>query len=131
MESFSISLTLGGRIMRKSVDNYRRRHFGDNVLDGLTLMFLFALIWFVMWVASGALSAGFTCDTRPITVQSGDTLDGIVREFCAGTVTDALDQVVRVYGATIYPNTVVYLPSSDRCTLTLDDAGQVYENCSP
>lgn len=131
MESFSISPTLGGRIMRKSVDNYRRKRLGDNALDGLTLMFLFALIWFVMWVASGGLAVGFTCDTRPITVQSGDTLDGIVREFCAGTVTDALDQVVRVYGTTIYPNTMIYLPSSDRCTLTLDDAGQVYENCSP
>lgn len=117
--------------MRKSVDNYRRKRLGDNVLDGLTLMFLFALIWFVMWVASGGLAVGFTCDTRPITVQSGDTLDGIVREFCAGTVTDALDQVVKVYGTTIYPNTMIYLPSSDRCTLTLDDAGQVYENCSP
>lgn len=118
--------------MTRWVDKSRRsarRQFGDTVLDGLTLMFLFALIWFVLWVASGGLSAGFACDTRPITVQSGDTLDGIVREFCTGTVTDALDQVVRVYGVTIQPNQTIYLPSSDRCTLTLDDAGQVYENC--
>jgi len=52
-----------------------------------------------------------------------------VREFCAGEVTSALDQVVRVYGTTIYAGNTIYLPTNDKCTLTLNDAGEVYETC--
>lgn len=114
------------------VDNLRRRKRAERQTFAGEVLFIFvmvAFIYLVVWFVGSFTSEGFACDSRPITVQSGDTLDGIVREHCSGVVTDALDEVVRVYGTTIHANDTIYLPTSDKCTLTIDDAGEVYERC--
>lgn len=113
------------------VDNLRRRRRAKrraSIGEGLFVMFVFGCLWLSVWAFSHLTSEGFVCESRPITVQAGDTLDGIVREHCSGTVTDALDEVVRVYGTTIHANDTIYLPTNDKCSLTLT-AGEVYESC--
>lgn len=114
------------------VDNLRRRKRAERRAFGGEVAFVLgmvAFVWLSVWVVGKITSVGFVCESRPITVQSGDTLDGIVREHCSGVVTDALDEVVRVYGTTIHANDTIYLPTSDKCSLTLTDAGEVYESC--
>jgi len=114
------------------VDNLRRRKRAERrefIGEGLFIMLVFGSLWLAVWAFSSFTNEGFSCERFPITVENGDTLDGIVREFCAGEVTSALDQVVRVYGTTIYAGNTIYLPTSDKCTLTLNDAGEVYETC--
>jgi hypothetical protein len=118
-------------------DNYHRRSRYEAASMPVRRFFVWLFIWaFVfcfLWVFLRSFfhltDSGFVCETRPITVQAGDTLDDIVREFCAGQVTEALDQVVRVYGATIHPNDTLYLPASDLCPLLTTDSGQVYDDC--
>lgn len=113
-------------------DNLRRRKRAERRAFGGEVAFVFGMvvfIWLSVWLIGKITSEGFVCESRPITVQSGDTLDGIVREHCSGEVLIALDQVVEVYGTTIHANDTIYLPTSDKCTLTIDDAGEVYEAC--
>jgi len=114
------------------VDNLRRRRRAEQrglIGETLFIAFIFGSLWLALWVSLSFTREGFACERFSITVEAGDTLDGIVREYCAGEVVSALDQVVRVYGTTIYAGDTIYLPTSDKCTLTLDDAGEVYETC--
>jgi len=114
------------------VDNLRRRRRAERrelVGETLFIAFIFGSLWLALWAFLSFTREGFACEKYPITVQVGDTLDGIVRENCVGEVVNALDQVVKVYGTTIYAGNTIYLPTSDRCTLTLTDSGEVYESC--
>lgn len=114
------------------VDNYRQHKRAERRAFIRELLFIFGMVAFVyvaVWFIGNLTSEGFVCESRPITIQYGDTLDGIVREHCSGEVLNALDQVVKVYGTTIHANDTIYLPTSDKCTLTIDDAGEVYERC--
>lgn len=114
------------------VDNLRQRKRAERRLLAGEFAFILgmvAFVWLSVWLVGKMTSEGFVCESRPITVQSGDTLDGIVREYCSGEVLNALDQVVNVYGTTIHANDTIYLPTSDKCALTIDDAGEVYERC--
>jgi hypothetical protein len=78
-------------------------------------------IWFVaiamvicfLLVFFGMSKPSYTCPDITVTVKQGDTLDGIVREHCSGTYTDALDDMVNEYGTTIYAGQVVILPDND------------------
>lgn len=110
------------------VDNLRKRTERGKLLS--EVLFLFAIVGFIYgsaWFISN-LNGGFVCETRAITVQAGDTLDEIVRDHCEGEVTRALDNVVRVYGATIQPNQTIYLPKNEKCLVDVvgDD---VYDEC--
>ena len=114
------------------VDNYRLRRRAERrafIGEFAFILGMVAFVWLSVWLIGKMTSVGFVCESRPITVQAGDTLDGIVREHCSGEVLVALDEVVRVYGTTIHANDTIYLPTSDKCTLTIDDAGEVYERC--
>lgn len=98
------------------VDNLRRRRRAERRAFASEFAFIVGmvgLLWVSVWLVGKVTSEGFVCESRPITVQSGDTLDGIVREHCSGVVTDALDEVVRVYGTTIHANDTIYLPSGE------------------
>jgi len=61
----------------------------------------------------GLSSPSYSCPNITVTVQQGDTLDGIIREHCSGTYTDALDDIVSEYGTTIYAGQTVTLPDGN------------------
>ena len=74
-------------------------------------LFCIATVIVCLLVFFGMSKPSYTCPNLSVTVKQGDTLDGIVREHCSGTFTDALDDMVSEYGTTIYAGQVVILPS--------------------
>jgi hypothetical protein len=74
-------------------------------------LFTIASVIISLLIFFGMSSPSYSCPNITVTVKQGDTLDGIVREHCSGTYTDALDDMVSEYGTTIYAGQVVILPS--------------------
>lgn len=74
-------------------------------------LFTIASVIISLLIFFGMSSPSYSCPNITVTVKQGDTLDGIVREHCSGTFTDALDDMVSEYGTTIYAGQVVILPS--------------------
>ena len=52
----------------------------------------------------------YSCDSRNVLVQEGDTLWGIARENCSGNIGSAVDDLYDQYGGTIYPTQQIRLP---------------------
>jgi len=74
------------------------------------------LLWFAIALILIGInfyySEGYTCFPALHTVEAGDTLDGIARQYCEGRVSDAVDYLVNENGgATIYIGQVIALPS--------------------
>lgn len=84
----------------------------EALLKGIWRIVIFSVIIFLL-VFFGMPKPSYTCPNLSITVKNGDTLDGIVREYCSGTFTDALDDMVKEYGTIIYAGQVVALPSDN------------------
>jgi|694.fasta_scaffold15567_3 hypothetical protein len=74
-------------------------------------LFTIASVIISLLIFFGMSSPSYSCPNITVTVKQGDTLDGIIREHCSGTYTDALDDMVSEYGTTIYAGQVVILPS--------------------
>jgi len=72
-----------------------------------------AMVIISLLVFFGLSSPSYSCPNITVTVQQGDTLDGIIREHCSGTYTDALDDIVSEYGTTIYAGQTVTLPDGN------------------
>jgi hypothetical protein len=90
---------------QEKIDAHYRALAKNIWLFGIATVIVSLLIFF------GMSSPSYSCPNLSVTVKQGDTLDGIVREHCSGTFTDALDDMVSEYGTTIYAGQVVILPS--------------------
>jgi hypothetical protein len=90
---------------QERIDAHYRALAKNIWLFGIATVIVSLLIFF------GMSSPSYSCPNLSVTVKQGDTLDGIVREHCSGTFTDALDDMVSEYGTTIYAGQVVILPS--------------------
>lgn len=90
---------------QEKIDAHYRALAKNIWLFGIATVIVSLLIFF------GMSSPSYSCPNITVTVKQGDTLDGIVREHCSGTYTDALDDMVSEYGTTIYAGQVVILPS--------------------
>jgi hypothetical protein len=90
---------------QERIDAHYRALAKNIWLFGIATVIVSLLIFFSM------SSPSYSCPNITVTVKQGDTLDGIVREHCSGTFTDALDDMVSEYGTTIYAGQVVILPS--------------------
>ena len=73
-------------------------------------LMVIAMVIISLLVFFGLSSPSYSCPNITVTVRQGDTLDGIIREHCSGTYTDALDDIVSEYGTTIYAGQTVTLP---------------------
>jgi hypothetical protein len=90
---------------QERIDAHYRALAKNIWLFGIATVIVCLLVFF------GMSKPSYTCPNITVTVKQGDTLDGIVREHCSGTFTDALDDMVSEYGTTIYAGQVVILPS--------------------
>ncbi len=90
---------------QERIDAHYRALAKNIWLFGIVSVIVCLLVFF------GMSKPSYTCPNITVTVKQGDTLDGIVREHCSGTFTDALDDMVSEYGTTIYAGQVVILPS--------------------
>ena len=90
---------------QERIDAHYRALAKNIWLFGIATVIVSLLIFF------GMSSPSYSCPNITVTVKQGDTLDGIIREHCSGTFTDALDDMVSEYGTTIYAGQVVILPS--------------------
>lgn len=88
-------------------------HYRSLAKDIWKMVIIFVIAILVIFI-NARNTPSFTCPEITVTIQKGDTLDGIVRKHCKGTVTNALDILVNQYGATIYPFQTIALPTSDR-----------------
>jgi hypothetical protein len=89
----------------------------------VTAIGLVSLLW-----ASDFGDPAWRCDTDPVMVKQGDTLNSIVRERCSGDLVGALYGAYNSYGAVIYPSQVIWLPSRKGCSVFIL-AGNAHENC--
>lgn len=70
-----------------------------------------ALLWAGSWALGKATQPPtYSCDVRTVDVESGDTIDGIVRSHCVGDVLAVIDLMVTMYGARIDTWQVLHLP---------------------
>lgn len=71
----------------------------------------------------------YICDSKPITVNEGDTLYRLVRANCDGNLQEALNDAVDIYGTIIGVGQTVFLPQSNNCSMRLTDGGEAVEDC--
>jgi hypothetical protein len=70
-----------------------------------------AVAGYSFWMRMESKWDKYTCDSAPVIIQEGQTLYQIIRENCAGNISNAVDQIVLDYGTTqIYPGQEIWLP---------------------
>ena len=96
----------------------------------LVVLIAIAVVVAVMFYRQNekALNA-YICDSTEIIVNDGVTLYDIVQAQCDGNLSEALDDVVDIYGANIGAGQRIFLPQSNDCQLRLTDNGEVFEDC--
>jgi len=98
------------------------------VLIGVAVGLLLSLV-----IRGYANGEAYRCQSEAIRVESGDTYWGYLEKYCEGNIENAASDVVKFYGPTLMPGQFIYLPSSDKCDLSLtvaeDGNEYVYEAC--
>ena len=77
-----------------------------------------ALGLFAIWIAAMMIAKfyetqlQFTCTNNgaAVIVKDGDSAWSIAKKYCTGDVRSAVDGIVTVYGSTLHPGEIVYLP---------------------
>ena len=94
-----------------------------------TLVSIVGVFAIKLWMSGDS----YSCEKTPILAKEGDDYWGYVEQYCDGNKQSAADDIVNFYGPTLMPGRVIYLPTSDKCELSLTEMGNgqqyVYESC--
>ena len=73
------------------------------------------LVWVGLWgLRTATQPPVYSCDTQSIPVESGDTIDGIVRTHCTGEIDEVISLLVKMYGARIDTWQTLHLPIASK-----------------
>jgi hypothetical protein len=87
------------------VDKYTLRRFV--VFTPLII----ALLWVGLWgLRQTVKPPTFSCDTRTVNVESGDTLYNIAHAHCSGDVSAVISVLVTMYGTSLDTWQTIHLP---------------------
>jgi hypothetical protein len=104
-----------------------------NVLSLFMALVLAVFCFFTYTTTSDHLSS-YTCDSKPIVVQaqsdgSHQTLYGLAKAHCLGNISEAVNDLVDIYGVDIRVGQRIFLPTNKDCHLRISDSGDVFEEC--
>jgi len=73
-------------------------------------------------------SSSFECESKPHSVEHGDTLWAIAETKCDGDIGAVVDNLVVIYGDTIHAGDTIWLPTTSKCLLE-NRGGHIYDEC--